>query len=166
LALQQQNRLAQYAYQQDYAIRLQRDQQSGVQDMRDYNYGDDPYFYTASNYQYLRGGRYYRTNEYGANVLRRAVNAGYSEGVLVGRADRQDRWAYNYRTSYVYRDGTYGYRGFYVERAEYNYYFREGFRRGYEDGYYGRALYGAYATGRFSILGGILTTILDLNEIR
>ena len=36
-------------------------------------------------------------------------------------------------------------RGFYVDRDDYNYYFREGFRRGYEDGYNGRYQYGTYS---------------------
>jgi len=46
--------------------------------------------------------------------------------------------------------------------GEYQYYFREGFRRGYEDGYYGRWQYGSYSNGVFSLLGGILQGILDL----
>ena len=36
----------------------------------------------------------------------------------------------------------YGYDGRYVSRDEYNYYFREGFERGYEAGYYDRQKYG------------------------
>ena len=80
-------------------------------------------------------------------MLRQAVNYGYEEGFAAGQADRQDRWAFNYQDSYAYQDGNYGYGGFYVERDDYNYYFREGFRRGYEDGYYGRYRYGVYATG-------------------
>ncbi|MEK6286203.1 MAG: hypothetical protein AABO57_10715 [Acidobacteriota bacterium] len=54
------------------------------------------------------------------------------------KADRQDHWGSNYEDSYAYRDTNYGYSGYYVERDDYNYYFREGFRRGYEDGYNSR----------------------------
>jgi hypothetical protein len=67
-------------------------------------------------------------------LLRQAVNYGYQEGFRAGEADRQDRWRSNYRDSYAYQDANYGYNGYYVDRGDYNYYFREGFRRGYEDG--------------------------------
>ena len=66
-----------------------------------HDYNNDPYFYTASNYRYLRGGRYYETNQYGANMLREAVNNGYQEGYYAGQADRQDRWRSDYQGSYA-----------------------------------------------------------------
>jgi hypothetical protein len=157
--------MAQYGLQQQYAVRL-RDQQLRIQNTRDYDYGADPYFYTPASYRYSRGGRYYETNDYGAAVLRQAVNYGYEEGFWAGQADRQDRWAFNYRDSYAYQDGIYGYGGFYVDRDDYNYYFREGFRRGYEDGYYGRYTYGTYATGKYAVLGAVLSVILDLQSLR
>jgi hypothetical protein len=163
--LQQQHRPAQYAFQQQYIAGL-REQQQVVQGARNYNYGGDPYFYTAPTYRYYRAGHSYQTNDYGATVLRDAVNAGYREGFEAGRADRQDHWPFNYRTSYAYRDGIYGYRGFYIDRTDYIYYFREGFRRGYSDGYYGRHQYGASSSGRYSILGAVLSTIVNLQRIR
>jgi hypothetical protein len=163
--LQQQKRVAQYGFQLQYIARL-HEQQLSIQNARNYNYGGDPYFYTPPSYRYLRGGRYYETNEYGATVLRQAVNYGYEEGFGAGRADRQDRWAFNYRGSYAYQDGNYGYGGFYIERDDYNYYFREGFRRGYEDGYYGRSRYGVYATGKSTVLGAVLSVILNLQPLR
>ena len=61
-------------------------------------------------------------------------------------------------------DATYGYDGYYVDVNEYQYYFREGFRRGYEDGYYGRYQYGTYANGKYAILGDVLRVILDLTR--
>jgi hypothetical protein len=133
-------------------------------DRHDYN--NDPYFYTAANYRYNRGGRYYETNQYGADLLRQAVNYGYQEGFGAGQADRQDNWRSDYQDSYAYQDANYGYDGYYVDQADYNYYFREGFRRGYEDGYYGRHQFGIYASGRYTILGGLLGSILDLQELR
>jgi hypothetical protein len=163
--LQQQNRTAQYSFQLLYIAGL-REQQLSIQDARTYNYGGDPYFYTPANYRYYRGGRYYETNEYGATVLRRAVNYGYEQGFGAGRADRQDHWAFNYRTSYAYLDGIYGYGGFYIDRADYNYYFRQGFRRGYEDGYYGRYQYGVYETGRYAVRGSVLSVIINLQPLR
>ena len=59
-----------------------------------HDYDNDPYFYTDSNYRYYRDGRYYETNQYGANLLREAVNYGYEQGFQAGRADRQDRLAF------------------------------------------------------------------------
>jgi hypothetical protein len=163
--LQQQKRMAQYRFQQQYLQRL-RQQQLSLRNAANYNYGRDPYFYTPSSYRYSRGGSYYETNEYGANLLRQAVNYGYEEGFRAGQADRQDRWGYNYEDSYAYRDANYGYSGYYVEQDDYNYYFREGFRRGYEDGYYGRYQYGRLSNGKYVILGAILGAILTLEVLR
>jgi len=92
-------------------------------------------------------------------MLRQAVNYGYEEGARAGQADREDRFRANYQDSFAYQDATYGYNGYYVDLNEYRYYFREGFRRGYEDGYYGRSRYGSYSNGAFSILGNILQQI-------
>jgi hypothetical protein len=163
--LQQQHRTAQYGFQQQYVAGL-RQQQLRIQNDRNYNYGGDPYFYTPNSYRYSRGGHFYETNEYGASMLRQGINYGYEEGFRAGQADRQDRWAFNYENSYAYQDGNYGYSGFYVDRDDYNYYFRQGFSRGYDDGYYGRHRYGAYATGRYSVLGSVLSVILDLQPLR
>ena len=157
--------MAQYRFQQQYLQRL-RQQQLRIQNDRNHNYSRDPYFYTASNYRYNRGGSYYETNNYGANMLRQAVNNGYQEGYNAGRADRQDRWASNYQDSYAYQDANYGYSGYYVDQDDYNYYFREGFRRGYEDGYGSRYQYGSYSNGRYNILGAILSQILNLEPLR
>src|SRR5439155_861175 len=40
----------------------------------------DPYFYSPPIYRYYRGASYYEVNQYGADLLRRAVNYGYREG--------------------------------------------------------------------------------------
>src|SRR6185436_16253522 len=109
---------------------------------------------------------YYETNQYGANLLRQAVNYGYEQGYRSGQADRQDRWNSNYQDSYAYQDANYGYSGYYVDRDDYNYYFREGFRRGYEDGFDSRSQYGRYSNGKYSILGNILSGILNLESLR
>ena len=152
-----------YRYQQDYWSRLRR-QQLALQ--RNYNYNNDPYFYTAPSYRYNRGGSSYETNQYGANLLRAAINNGYREGYRAGQADRQDRFGGGYQTSYAYQDANLGYNGLYVSQDDYNYYFREGFRRGYEDGYNSRYQYGVYSSGNRSILGAVLQTILNLESMR
>jgi flagellar biosynthesis/type III secretory pathway protein FliH len=109
---------------------------------------------------------YYETNQYGANVLREAVNYGYQQGFRAGEADRQDRWRSNYQDSYPYQDANYGYGGYYIDRDDYNYYFRQGFRRGYEDGYNSRYQYGSYSNGKYTILVAILGSILDMESLR
>jgi hypothetical protein len=95
-------------------------------------------------------------------MLRDAVNNGYEEGYRSGMSDREDGWDFDYQNSYGYEDASYGYDSYYVGLDDYNYYFREGFRRGYEDGYYSRNQYGRYSNGKYTILGAIAGTILDI----
>jgi len=121
--------------------------------LQSFNYYD----YGTPDYRYYRNGQYYNVNQYGADLLRRAVENGYEEGFQAGQADREDRWNSNYQDSGAYGDASYGYDGYYVDLSEYQYYFREGFRRGYEDGYNSRYQYGSYSNGRPSILGEVLS---------
>ncbi len=53
-----------------------------------------------------------------------------------------------------------------MDRNDYNVYFREGFRRGYSDGYYSRHRYGSYTNGRGSVLAAVLGAILTFEAIR
>ena len=138
------------------------EQQLRIQAARNYNYYNDPFYYTAPAYRYYRGGRYYQVNQYAADLLRQAVNQGYQEGFRAGQADRYDNWRFGYQDSFAWQDANFGYTGFYVDQGEYNHYFREGFRRGYEDGYYDRYQYGSYSNGKYAILGSIIGTILDI----
>jgi hypothetical protein len=154
--LEQQRRLRQLRYQQRYLDQLRRDQLR-LQQWRYNDYG--PY-----NYRYSRGSSYYETTHYGAEMLRRAVNDGYREGFYAGQADREDGWSFNPQEAYGYQDASYGYDGYYVDLSEYQHYFREGFRRGYEDGYYSRSRYGRSINGGYSILGTILEGILSLQS--
>jgi hypothetical protein len=150
--------MAQWRYQQQYQEYI-RQQQYRLQNQR----YDDQYYYSSQNYRYSRSGRYYETNQYGAEMLRQAINYGYEQGFRAGQADREDRWnGGSYQDSYAYQDASYGYNGYYVDSEEYRYYFREGFRRGYEDGYYGRSQYGRYSNGTANILSTILQQILNL----
>jgi len=160
--LQQQRRTAQYRFQQAYLER--RRQQILDQNARSYDYSSDPNFYSAANYRYSRGGSFYQTNQSGADLLRQSVNYGYEEGFQAGQADQEDRWrGASYQGSYAYQDANYGYNGYYVAQTEYSYYFREGFRRGYEDGYNSRSQYGSYSNGNYSILSAVLSQILNLS---
>jgi len=162
--LQRQKRMAQYRYQEEYFEHL-RQQQIHLRDHR-FDYDRDPYFYAAPIYRYNRAGRYYQINRYGADVLRQALHSGYAQGFRAGKADRDDRWRGNYKDSYAYRDANYGYSGYYIDRSEYNFYFREGFRRGYEDGHNSRYRYGRFADGNYSMLDNILSQILNFQSLR
>lgn len=163
--LQRQRRGAQYGYQQEYIAGL-RLQQLRIRDQDRYDFTRELYLYQAPSYRYFRAGRYYETNQHGVDLLRQAVNVGYQQGRLAGLADQQDRWPFSCGDAYAYQDANYGYGGFHVDRHDYNTYFREGFRRGYDDGYYGRYQYGAVSDGRTSILGPVLGTILVFEALR
>lgn len=164
VALERQRRAAQYRFHQQY---LQRLHQQRLATQRIYDYNRDPYFYTAPSYRYARQGRYYEVNQYAAQLLQEAVNLGYQEGLRAGQADRQDRWGFDYGSSYAYQDANYGYDGRYIDQAEYNHYFREGFRRGYQDGHSSRMQYGYQQTGgTFGIIAQVLAEILQLQALR
>jgi hypothetical protein len=162
--LKRQNRQAQLRYQEEYWRRV-NEQRLRLTTYRTYDYDNDPYYYTAPSYRYNRGGRFYYVNQYSANLLNDAVRYGYQEGFEAGRADREDRVRYNYRGSFAWEDANYGYPGHYVDQSEYNYYFREGFRRGYEDGYHSRSRYGSFSTGKAVILAAVVGTIVTLAAI-
>jgi hypothetical protein len=155
--LEQQRRRNQLRYQQRYLERLRQDQLR----LQNWRYNDFTTSNYGNNYRYRRGNSYYETNQYGAEMLRRAVNDGYEQGYGAGQADREDGWSFNAEDAYAYEDASYGYDGYYVDLNEYQYYFREGFRRGYEDGYYSRSQYGRQSNGSFSMLGAILEQILN-----
>ena len=161
--LQQQKRANQYRAQQQYLAQL-RQQQLRLQTAR--NYSNDPYISTAPSYRYVYSGTTRETNQYGVDVLRQAVNYGYQQGVRFGQADRQDGWPANYQNSAAYRDANYGYSGYYVDQADYNYYFRQGFQRGYADGYNSQSQYGTSLNGTSSILATLLSSILGLTSLR
>jgi TolA-binding protein len=154
--LQQQRRQAHLRFQQQYLERLRQDQ-INLQNARSHEY-------SAPNYRYSRGGRYYQTNQYGVDLLRQGVNHGYERGVRAGQADREDRTRFSYKDSYAYQDASYGYNGYHVDLNEYRHYFREGFNRGYQDGYYSRSQYGSNSNGSLSLLGNILQQVFNVQS--
>ena len=125
----------------------------------------DPYYSAPMTFRYTVGSTDRETNRYGADVMRQAVNNGYQQGFKAGRADRRDHWSSNYQQSYGYQDANFGFSGNYLPQSDYNYYFREGFRRGYEDGFARHSQYGTVVNGSPSILGTILAGILGLHNI-
>lgn len=163
-ALRQERRMAQYRYQQQYYELLRR-QRLAIENANYYNYDRDPYYYTAANYRYYRGGTYYQTNRYGADLVRQAVNYGYEQGYRAGDADRQDRWNNGFEDGFAYQDANYGYGGRYVDQDTYNYYFREGYRRGYYDGYNRRYDYGHRSNTALVVLASVLAGIVVFEAI-
>jgi len=161
-ALQQQKRAAAYRAQQEYLTHLQQQRQR-VKAARDYR--SDPYISAPHTYRYKVGTAFHETNQYGVDLLRQAVNDGYQQGYRAGVADREDHWRGSYQNSQMYRDADYGYTGNYVDESDYSYYFREGFRRGYEDGFNARLQYGTNSNGSYSILSNVLNGILGLVSI-
>jgi hypothetical protein len=161
-ALQRQKRSAQYTVSKQYAANL-RLQQQRLNTPRDVQ--RDPYYSAPMTFRYTVGSTDRTTNKYGADVMRQAVSNGYRQGFEAGRADRRDHWPSSYQQSYGYRDANFGYDGNYLPQSDYNYYFREGFRRGYEDGFAKHSQYGTVVNGSPSILGTILTGILGLHNI-
>ncbi len=125
-------------------------------------------------YRVYRNGAYYNTNGQGVELLRQAVNEGYRQGFDAGRNDRSSRRRGDWSTSNVYRTGTIGYQT-YVDRGQYQYYFRQGFQRGYQDGsnsqysqygtdYNGDYQYGSRQSGSLNILSSILGSILNIQS--
>jgi len=116
-----------------------------------------------TTYRVYNNGSYYSVDNRGAELLRQAVRNGYRQGYQQGEWDRTHSRSYNYTDDRYYRNGNYGYQS-YVQRNQYQYYFREGYERGYEDGYNSSYRYGIRSSNGFDILGGVLNTILNLTQ--
>jgi hypothetical protein len=118
---------------------------------------------TTGYYRIYSNGSYYNTDYRGYEMLRSAVNSGYQQGYYEGQRDRSQGKRFDYTDEDSYRYGNYGYNS-YVDSGQYQYYFRQGFSRGYQDGYYSTSRYG-YRTGSTAyILGSILDTIVNLSN--
>lgn len=122
-------------------------------------------------YRVNRDGRWYNTDNRGADLLRMAINEGYRQGFNAGRSDLNSTRRVSWSNSNIYRTGTYGYQNG-VDRRQYQYYFRQGFQRGYQDGtnsryqdgYNGDFQYGTYNNGTPSILSTILNQLLNIQS--
>jgi hypothetical protein len=166
LELQNQRRTAQLEEHQRYLETLERQRQEQQRALAARSYDRDPYYTTAPTYRYRISGTTRETNQYGADLLRRAVNQGYQQGYRTGLADRRDRSPANYQRAFAYQNANDGYTGNYVAESDYNYYFRQGFQRGYDDAYGNRSQYGTVSNGNPSMLSNILSGILGLTTIR
>jgi len=125
----------------------------------------------SGRYRVNRGGRWYNTDQRGAELLRNAVNEGYRQGFMAGRQNITNNRRGSWSTSNVYRTGNMGYQTS-VDRGQYQYYFQQGFQRGYQDGsnrqYMNdrsdRFQYGTYDNGQPSILSTILNEVLNIQN--
>ncbi len=138
-------------------IRAEQLRQQQLNNRRPYTYNSNNHENATNRYRVNRGGRYYNTDQRGADLLRQAVNAGYQQGFRAGQADRNGRRRGSWNNNSMYTQGTYGYQT-YVDRSQYQYYFQQGFQKGYQDGYNSRNQYGNGG----SILGNILGQILNI----
>lgn len=164
--LQREKRMAQYRYLQQYSAQMLQERKRYENALK-LNYQNDPFYQTAFDRRYNRGGIYYETNQYGSAQLEQAIQNGYAEGFRAGTADRQDRWRSDYNRSVVYQESLYGYNGYYVDKDDYRHYFREGFRRGYLDGYNKQYQYGILSSEKKpTILGSILGGIINFEMLR
>jgi hypothetical protein len=141
------------------------EQQRQAEWNRQHNNGNNNGYYNGNGnsqnnrYRVNRNGRYYNTDQRGAELLRQAVNAGYQQGYRAGQTDRSNRRRSSWTNNGVYSSGNYGYESS-VDSSQYRYYFQQGFQKGYQDGYNSRNQYGTNNGG--SILGTILGQILNI----
>jgi hypothetical protein len=105
------------------------------------------------------------TNQYGADVLRQAVELGYEQGYHAGSIDRREGAPADFQRAFDFENGNFGYAGTYVPESDYSFYFREGFQRGYDDGYWSRSQFGTFSNGKAAILGAVALGILGLTMI-
>lgn len=161
--LQQQRRLSQLRAQQEYGAQLKQQQRDLLAPR---NFATDPWVSAPDTYRYVANGANRQTNQYGAEVLRQAVRNGYGQGYRAGLADQQDHSVSSYQGSFAYRDANHGYLGRDVDQSDYNYYFRQGVQRGYDDGFTHRARYGTVSKGSATVLASLLSSILALQPVR
>jgi hypothetical protein len=86
-----------------------------------------------------RGRNWDRYGTYGGSFQLRqtALNAGYNEGIKVGREDRNRNRGSDFRNSSAYQEATKDYSSRLGDRELYRRYYRDGFENGYNDGYNG-----------------------------
>jgi hypothetical protein len=162
---QRTRRSSDYRDWQEAQRQAQREQMEYQQASRgNYNFGNRNVSNRGRSYRIYRDGRYYQTDNRGAELLRQAVNRGYQQGYNAGVRDRRygrgDDYYYNDST---YRSGTFGYQS-YVARDQYQHYFQQGFQRGYQDGYNSTNRYGYRSGSTLNVLGNVLNSILQITD--
>lgn len=115
----------------------------------DDRYNNDPYnnnrdnnrdpSYNDNRDQNRRGRNWDRYENYGGSFELRqtALNAGYNEGIKVGRNDRKQGRNSDYRNNSAYQKATKDYSSRLGDMELYRRYYREGYQNGYDAGYNG-----------------------------
>ena len=141
---------AQWPWGQDRNDRRDRDRD--YRRDRDRDYDRDRDWDNRNNRDYRRNDRYGRNGGYGGygNVYQVALSEGYQDGLYTGSNDAQRGQNYNPQRSHFYRNGHgdnggYGNNGRYGGGYQYEQAYREGFLRGYDEGF---RRYGGYNNRR------------------
>ncbi len=110
----------------DYRDNNNRDRDWRVNDNRDWNRDNNN----------RRGRDWDRYGNYGGSFELRqtALNAGYNEGIKVGRNDRKNGRQSDYRNNSKYQQATEDYSTRLGDRELYRRYYREGYENGYDAG--------------------------------
>ncbi len=92
----------------------------------------------------------YATRSWGSTHM--AFDVGYRDGITAGQTDQGRNVRSNYRATAAYQTADRGYRPSAGDRDSYTLQFRDGFERGYQDGY-GRSQYSTDGGGYFPATG-------------
>jgi hypothetical protein len=114
------------------------------------------------SYQYRIGRSGRLTDRNGAVLLQRALDEGYRQGFDSGATDRAQNHNYDFGRDRTYQDATSGYTN-YVDVGDYQFYFRQGYQLGYDDGYSRRLRYGSMVNGRATILDAVVGSVLGFS---
>jgi hypothetical protein len=126
----------QYQQDRDQRDRDQRDRDQRDRDQRDRDQRDRDQRDRNDNRRQHRGRNWDQYGSYGGSFQLRqtALNAGYNEGIKVGRHDRNRRSNNDFRNNSAYRNADKDYSSRLGDRELYRRYYREGYENGYYDG--------------------------------
>ena len=100
----------------------------------------------------------------GAELLKQAINVGYQQGFKTGKDDHKAKRANNFNDSLIYQNGTYDYQSGVADLNLYQFYFRQGFERGYQDGFNNQKQFGKSTNGIRFISDTVSQEILNLQQ--
>lgn len=117
-----------------------------------------------NRYRITHEGRDYEMNYDGSELLKQSLNSGYQQGYQVGKDDHKAKRGETFSESLIYQNATTDYQSDVVDLNLYQYYFREGFQRGYADGYRNQKQYGKSTNGIRFISDTVSQQILNIQQ--
>ena len=117
-----------------------------------------------NRYRITHEGRDYEMNYDGSELLKQSLNSGYQQGYQAGKEDHKAKRGEAFSESLIYQNATTDYQSDVVDLNLYQYYFREGFQRGYADGYKNQKQYGKSTNGIRFISDTISQEILNIQQ--